>query len=592
MLTLLCMWMTKTTAAVNYQLALCNQNIEGVYTIDSPPSCKEITQSNTKSLEISVVYPQPMAFNVEATACAVREQVSRYWWNTVWGSVKRTIIDQKVPARPDQCEKWKQTLRDPKMGRLEATNGNDQFYTTRNPEIPDYHWPWGKTVKTYNGELTKTRLSFSSITGKGKHFYEYLKNCDASTGICYSTHRVYIFTPFEVKCGYTGKRPKRNLQMQVHTSENGQYYLIKDENLAFTQLLQCPKRINDCHRNTLFVRCTATHFVILSNDTETLGKYQGSNKNTSETHKQSKEEMGISPSVEIISQEFQSLAIKLDAEITALRDNILSLQCLNTRAILTNLQSSAIIAPSQTLSLLLQRQVKAVRGISTLQELHCETVRAVLETSLWYEGRYLSTPIFHVIYGGSSYTAQWMSDGYLRKGVRDFSQPDGGRAIFQLGSEFVEFHNGTLLLGNTTEIKTLHLPGGNKNLPIDHTYVDTWQLGNDLENLTEVWSLDGLHRSLQTLIELTAERFGVEGIEKGETARILTGSETHPVIKSYFQRMVEKVTPSKLVLFAKTAAIICFGVLTAIILLNVIAGLRKAYDNVKQRPRVIHDSAV
>ena len=85
--------------------------------------------------------------------------------------------------------------------------------------------------------------------------------------------------------------------------------------MAFTQLWQCPKRINDRHRNSLFVRCTATQLVISANDTAALGIYEGTSKNMSEANLSPEEETKISPSVKIISQEFQSLAIKLDGEI-------------------------------------------------------------------------------------------------------------------------------------------------------------------------------------------------------------------------------------------------------------------------------------
>ena len=136
------------------------------------------------------------------------------------------------------------------MGRLGAMDDTDQFYTTRNPVIPEYNWPYGRTVITRNAELTKTQLSFSSITGKAKHFYDHLENCLAGAGYCYSKERLYTFKPFEVRCGYTGKPPKTNLQMQIHIGGGNQYYLIRNGNLAFTQLLRCPERINACHKNT------------------------------------------------------------------------------------------------------------------------------------------------------------------------------------------------------------------------------------------------------------------------------------------------------------------------------------------------------
>ena len=100
------------------------------------------------------------------------------------------------------------------------------------------------------------------------------------------------------------------------------------------------------------------------------------------------------------------------------------------------------------------------------------------------------------------------------------------------------------------------------------------------------------HRSMQTFIEMTAEKLKIVGIKKEETSGVLGGRGTHPNVKTFLSRITEIFTPGKLILFVKVAAISSFVVIVGIISINLLVELRRSCQKVREPPRDVNETAV
>ena len=566
---------------VKFDLQLCNEEItEAVYSIDSPPDCSNVTATNTYTYNVDVYFPQPAAWNIPATSCSIKRIVTRHWWNTLYGEIRETVSITNTPVHPARCREWERTLADDTLGILKANKNNPTFFSTQNPIIPAFNWPYATDVITSNAEMSTTQLQFSGNTGKGKHFIEYLGDCSALTGHCKSDKRTFVFDKFQFHCRYPGRQPLLGKQLQVHVNANGNYYVVKDTNLAFSSLFTCPDKVKECFHNMSFVLCSNSHYILTSRE-KSAHPFTLSEKVWSTTDKTKVFSKGSALS-DIVAQTIESVAVNADNEIRSLRDQLLKLQCVQLRITATNLRATQHILPSETLSLLLNREVKAVAGAYTLHELHCVTVEAFIYPSLLFEGQFLNSPAFHVVYMGTSHWTQLSNENFLRFGVTEFKSPNMGRLFFTVGDKVVNFVNGTLV-NDTMLVKKLSLPGMGVPIELEPVQLDTVQLSETLANYTlDSWSIGSLRATVQRLVETTAHQFAAKGIKLKSTVSLLKKGVEITKIKGFFENIVNKFSPSNWVNWTRVSSVLILvivGSVAIVYLTALVLGLVRRLGN-------------
>ena len=555
---------------VEFDLQLCNEEItEAVYSIDSPPDCSNVSASNTFTYNVDVYFPQPAAWNIAATSCSIKTVVVRFWWNSLYGEIREPISTTFTPVHPARCREWKRTLADDTLGILRTDKSNPTFFSTQNPIIPVFNWPYATDVTTSNAEMSMTHLQFSGNTGVGRHFIEYVGDCSALTGHCKSEKRTFIFDKFQFHCRYPGRQPLLGKQLQVHVNANGNYYVVRDSNLAFGALFECPDKVKECFKNMSFVLCSNSHFILVSKE-ESAHPFTLSEKLWSTTDKTKVFSKGSAIS-DIVAQSIESVAINADNEIRSLRDQLLKLQCVQLRTTATNLRATQHILPSETLSLLLNREVKAVAGAYTLHELHCVTVKAIIYPSLMFKGQFLSSPVFHVIYMGTSHWTQLSRENFLRFGVTEFKSPSMGRLFFTVGDRVVNFLNGTLV-NDTMLVKKLNLPGMGVPIELEPVQLDTVQLSETIANYTlESWSIGSLRATVQRLVATTAHQFAAKGIKLKSTVSLLKKGLEISKIKGFFENVVNKFSPSNWINWTRVSSVMIFVIVGSVAIVYCIA---------------------
>ena len=458
-------------------LPLClPESVINYYLVDEPPKCENLSEKKTTSFLADIIPPAPTLYNVKAVACSLKfasQQFTRSFFGGTEAGEQYTRSE--IPTK-QRCETWRTEYRDLELGKLKRLGNLGEGYSTTHKIVPRYVWPTTRTVTVKNALMIPTELAINSLTSVANHFIDRILSCDFNNGTCKSNTALYLFEPFSPRCKNIDKAAVVNTEVLVHRSAKRTLFQVPQIDLAFSQLTTCPTRIRECLDSYKTLLCTGSHFVVASNYSEAnLRSYE--NKSSLNN---SLEKVQSDTSPLIIAQALQSVTLVLDREVTLLRDQMLKLQCQNTRVLLANLQSSRLIDPSTTLSILLNREAYAVAGPSALQEIACMKTTAVLEPSLWEGGQMASRPIFRIKYGEKIRRAQWTEGRYLRWDLRDFRHPHNGTYIINIQGKKFAFVNGTLSTKELPIVRSLGL--SDSPLPLEHATLDTLTLAEAIRS--------------------------------------------------------------------------------------------------------------
>ena len=483
------------------------------YVLDPTPSCRHISASATKSFTADIFPPQPSLLDIPAHRCTletVKVEATAYFFGA---KTVTTTSPSYTSVSALRCRTWLLQQRDTQLGPLAPRPDQPMYFTTNHVAEPTFSWPWTTYSSVINAHISATTLTFNSRTQQAQHLLDPVLDCDLTAGTCLSATAVYLFRPFNLTCHITNDNSiSRNTPIFVHQTNEAVLFQAPTIDLAFSKVTTCPDFITKCYSGYAVVRCTTTHFVLASDqvtakllDTKPLAE------------KIDKVVEPFDPSTDAfaltISQAFSSLALNIDAAIFHLRDEVLRLQCTNSKVQLANLQATQLINPSAALSALLGRPAFATKGTATLQEISCVRVAAVLQPSLWVNGRLASEPIFTIHHGNHTRQAQWTPGKYLRLGLSSFTNPvNDSQMLFNVDNRLFAFHNGTLAEDKTPLVHTVGL--GYSSVTLQHTTVDTAALTKTFHSATSGVGLEKVQQSLQALMDLSRTHLAAAGINK------------------------------------------------------------------------------
>ena len=490
------------------------------YLLDAPPSCDELSATTTTQFTADVFAPPPSQYNVKAVSCSLITMKTYY---TYWFFWSKTQTDGPVTTSPatsvSECKRWEKQMLVKDIGRLSQIAPGSTTFETNNVPQPSYYWTKEVTVVTRNARLTTTLISFDLTTGMAQHPFDSLLTCEPERGYCSSSTSMYTFAPLSLSCLETQKPLASNTTIFLHEFRDHHLFQTPKIDLAFTSLIQCPERVRRCYLQYKTVRCTTTHFVVASTDDDAiklnLTPFSNSLKTTRTRDR----------SALILAQTISGLAVNLDYEIALLREEQLRLQCRNTRIMLTNLRATQLVNPSAVLSTILNRPAYATMGSSTLQEISCMSVSAILKPSLWVGNRLASRPIFLVNYANTTREAQWTTGEYLRWDLRDFMPQHPGFMIFRIQDRDFVFLNGTLKERHLPKIETLSLPNSDIQLPA--TASDPAFLAQFFHDTAPPFGLDYLHQALNALASINTAQLTSQGIDENELLTFQNTPVTH-----------------------------------------------------------------
>ena len=490
------------------------------YLLDNPPSCEDLSATQTTQFTADVFAPPPSQYDVKAVSCSLITMTTRYtyWFFGSKTQTKGPVVTSSARSVMD-CHRWKKQLFVKGIGRLRRITPDSTTFMTNNAPRPIYSWPTEVTVTTRNARLTDTLISFDLTTGAAQHPFDPRLNCEPERGYCYSSTSMYTFTPLSLSCLETQKPLVTNTTIFLHEFRDRHLFQTPKIDLAFTSLIQCPEHVRKCYSHYRTVRCTTTHFVVASVDDNAV------KLNLTPFSKSLKTARTRDRSALVLAQTISGLAGNLDYEIALLREEQLRLQCRNTRIMLTNLRATQLVNPSAVLTTILNRPAYATMGSSTLQEISCMRVSAVLKPSLWVGNRLASRPIFLVEYANTTREAQWTTGEYLRWDLRDFMPKHPGFMIFRIQNRNFVFLNGTLKERHLPKIETLSLP--NSNVEIPRADPDPAFLAQFFHDTAPPLGLDYLHQALNALASINTAQLISQGADEEELLTFQNTPVTH-----------------------------------------------------------------
>lgn len=535
---------SKTPPDLNFpEITLCHpEAVIAHYLLDDPPSCEEITAETTQTFEADIFHPQPMLIDIPTAACSIEKIhfASTYYFFGAQTTVKGNPI--RTPATANRCSDWKEKKYDPELGPLASHYSHPEFFKTSNKVTPKYNWPGTNYGSVSNALMTHTFLSFNTHSHRGQHLLDPILNCRTEEGYCESDTTIYLFDKFQLTCHTAQHIPIFNTSVLVHQLTDRNFFQVPRIDLAFSAVVKCPKRVEDCYSNIYStIRCTTTHYVIASTSAKAslldLKPFTTHTPNVNPNYSATSNDQAL-----IFTQTFDSLAHNLDLQITKLRDDILRLQCANTRVQLVNLRSSQLINPSATLSVLLNREAYATMGTTTLQEISCSKTTAVMRPSLWVEGRLASHPIFTVYYENRSMEAQLTSGKYLRWGLFDFIPPHTGFMLFNIQGRLFSFLNGTLQSDHPPTVTKIGVE--RTSIELLRTVIDTEAMAETFNTVSSTLGIEQLQQSLRALISINRVQYAATGVDTQGVEEFVNqpGSKTkqHNFLSTIREKFTEK----------------------------------------------------
>ena len=487
------------------ELPMCKeQTVVAHYRIDQPPACDGLNSKESRTFIGDIFNPPPTQILVKAVACSIRKDSASYTTYFFYGQSTQDEKTEFYPPSQSDCRLWTRQHRS-RFGRLVRSNQESNTLTTRNPLKPNFAWHGTNYESQRNAILTETTLAFNTHSGLAQHVVETIQSCATHEGWCRSERSLYDFPPFNLTCTTIRSAIKQNTTIIHHTSASSSFFQIPDVDIAFSDLVECPESIKRCFSDYRFVKCTLALYIVASNDAsaESTAGHILYNQTTSFT---TNDVFKLT-----LAQSLSSLAINLDYEIDMLRSEMIRFACLSTRIQLINLRAAQYLTPSAVLSTLLRRQAYATIGVSTLQEISCTNVSAVLHPTLWVGERFSARPILSIYFNNKTELAQWTREGYLRHGLKEFTTPQRGLTIFQINGETIIFRNGSIEKNNFPLIQAIG---------IDNSFADIPQERPDpslfLERITftpSPLSLEYLQQSFQSLFELNSAQLSAYGIK-------------------------------------------------------------------------------
>ena len=463
--------------------------------------------------DINIYPPADTTIHINAIAC--REVVSTYenimWWTFTKTS---TLINKRsFSVASDRCVRWVKQRTDPILGDLFKHSITPHTYVTLNKKQNIFYYLQGVTENVRNAQTLETTLIFNRQTLTGSHFTTSDLECNVLKGVCISKTDTFLFTPFENKCKTW--KPYKGLSLLKYNMKNGNLYQVPELDLAFYRLIPCPEYVHKCIREVdenKQIRCTPTNFALSFSNISTLVDDNLKIKLNQYNN--------ISARDNILSQAIQSLAIKTNSAIEKLAQEFSSVLCKLGEISITNLRNTQYRKPSETLSLMLGRKVKATMIGELLAQISCTKVNATLVPTLRIGDEMSPRPLFRIHFANESKIAQYTSEGYLRWGLKGLtSHLTEQVTIFVIEGIAIAFKNGSLL-NELPEINKLGLHP--TSVIPDSIDYDEGILLNELSTASDPNNLGSMNHMLQSILGITSEHLIANGVNKELLNKYLT----------------------------------------------------------------------
>ena len=497
----------------NIDICFEDHIVNTYYITPSIGGCSEPTSTYQIIKDIEIYPPADSIIQIDAIACRL---IVETYENTKWWTFTKTsklVNKRSFSVASDRCVRWVKQRTDINLGDLFRHPITPHTYVTINKKQNTFYWAQTIKEQVKNAQTLKTTLIFDRQTFKGSHFTTSDLKCDVLKGVCTSNTDTFLFAPFKNKCKTW--KPYVGLSLLKYNLKNGNLYQVPELDLAFHKLIPCPAFIQKCISEVnkdREIRCTPTNFALTFKNITTL---IDDNLKVRLNHYNN-----ISARDNILSQAITSLAANTNSAIEKLAREFSSVLCKLGEISITNLRNTQYRKPSETLSLMLGRKVKATIIGEILAELTCTKVNATLVPTLRIGEEMSPRPLFRIHFANESNIAQYTAEGYLRMGLKGLTpQLNNQTTIFVIENSPIAFRNGSLL-NKLPDINKLGLHPTSV-LPNSINWNENILL-SELTTVSDPNNLNAMNHILQSILGITSEHLIANGVDKNLLKKYLT----------------------------------------------------------------------